>query len=168
MYIQARKQRASITHKNLHGYYPSLRTLVISTQPTSSKHSASLEDESLRRWTLQRALWDLVGRLFVWEDANVTSIGGGSGLPSTTQRNDSMHSILVIDWKSTAFPLAITSWVKHSIPFSVRPFSWSQFIDLKTNPTRLVTFPLTMPTASAKTRANCITYLMMSFWRHIG
>jgi hypothetical protein len=122
MYLQLRRQRASSLHNNIHGYYPSFRALVISAKHSNATSSPSrtTEGESLRRWTLLRALWDLLGRLFVWEDANLKSVGGGSGLLSTTQSHDSMHSDLVIDWKSTAFPLAITSWVKHSLPFSVR------------------------------------------------
>lgn len=122
MYLQLRRQRPSSTHKNIHGYFPSFRGLVSSTKHSSSTGSSSRTTggESLRRWTLLRALWDLLGRLFVWEDANVKSVGGGSGLLSTSQIHDSMHPTLVVDWKSTAFTLAITSWVKHSLPFSVR------------------------------------------------
>ena len=130
MYLQFRKQRVAVTPKNIHGYYPSFRTLVISAKHHSSTRSPSrtTEGESLRRWSLLRALWELLGRLFVWEDANIKSIGGGSGSPSTNQIRDSVHSTLVIDWKSTAFPLAITSWVKHSLPYSVRsPFLVSAY-----------------------------------------
>lgn len=122
MYLQFRRQRPSSAHKDIHGYFPSFRALVISAKHSSSTNSPSwtTEGESLRRQILLRALWDLLGRLFVWEDANVKSVEGGSGLLSTTQTHDSMHSTLVIDWKSMAFPLAITSWVKHSLPYSVR------------------------------------------------
>jgi hypothetical protein len=121
MYLRFRKQGASGIPKNLHGHYPSFRTLMLSAKHSSSKNSASqaAEDESLRRWVLLRALWDLLGRLFVWEDANVKSIEGGS---STAQINDPIDSSLVIDWKRTAFPLAITSWVKHALSYSVRAF----------------------------------------------
>src|SRR5258706_6314715 len=122
MFLQFRRQRVAVAPKNIYGYYPSFRTLVISAKHNSSTYSPSrtTENESFRRWTLLRAIWELLGRLFVWEDANVNSVGGGAGFLSTSQIQDSVHSTLVIDWNSTAFPLAITSWVKHSLPYSVR------------------------------------------------
>jgi hypothetical protein len=121
MYIQARRQGASSTHKDFHGYYPSFRTLVPSAKHSSRiSTSQTMDDESLRRWALLRAQWDLLGRLFVWEDARAKPIGEGSVVLSTTQIND---SALVIDWKNTAFPLAIASWVKHSLSYSVRRIS---------------------------------------------
>lgn len=125
MYLLVRKQGASSTHKNTYGYYPNFRGLVLSARHSSSKGftSQKTEGESPRRWVLLRALWDLLGRLFVWEDANVKPIRGGSVMLSTAQINDPIDSPLVIDWKSPAFPLAITSWVKHSLPYSVRSFS---------------------------------------------
>lgn len=134
MYLQVRKQGGSRTHKNTHGhnthgYYPNFRGLVLSARHCISKGSTgqTTEGESLRRWVLLRSLWELLGRLFVWEDANVMP-SRVSGLLSTTQINDSINSTLVIDWNSTAFPLAITSWVKHSLPYSVRTF-WLVSID---------------------------------------
>ena len=122
MYLQFGRRKVSLARKNIHGYYPSFRALVISAKRSSSTRSPSqtTEGESLQHWTLLRALWELLGRLFVWEDANVKSVGGGSGLLSTTQTHHSVHSTLVIDWKSMAFPLAITSWVKHSLLYPVR------------------------------------------------
>lgn len=132
MYLQVRKQGASSTHKNTHGYYPNIRGLVLSARHSHSKGfvSQTTEGESLRRWILLRALWELLGRLFVWEDANMKPIGGGSSFLSTTQLNESIDSTLVIDWKSAAFPLAITSWVKHSLPYSVRPFSLVSMVSI--------------------------------------
>ena len=126
MYLLVRKQGVSSTHKNTYGYYPNIRGLVLAARHSTSKASTSqtMEDETLRRWVLLRALWELLGRLFVWEDANVEPVGGGSGLLSTAPINDSIGSALVIDWKSSAFPLAITSWVKHSLPYSVRSSSF--------------------------------------------
>ena len=121
MYLQFGRKKVSLTRKNIHGYYPSFRALVISAMrnaPTRSPNQTK-EEEPLRHWILLRALWELLGRLFVWEDANVKSVVEGSGL-STTQIHDSVHSNLVIDWKSMVFPLAITSWVKHSLSYAVR------------------------------------------------
>ena len=122
MYLQFGRKKVSLTRKNIHGYYPSFRALVISAKRSGSTRSPNqtTEGEPLQHWTLLRALWELLGRLFVWEDANVKSVAGGLGLLSTTQIHDSVHSTLVIDWKSMAFPLAITSWVKHSLPYAVR------------------------------------------------
>ena len=124
VYMHVRKRGTSRTHKNIHGYYPSFRTLVLSAKLSNSKRSAghTTQDESLRRWVLLRALWDLLGRLFVWEDSNVKSFGGGSGSLSTAQMNESIEPTFVIDWKSLAFPLAITAWVKHSLFYSVSSF----------------------------------------------